>query len=721
MDCIRARRTLALAFSLTASMAAIETARAQQQTEITLETITVTGEAITQTEPDETEAETEENAWGPVDGYSATRSATGIKTDTPLKEIPQSVSVVGREAMEDQGASTVEDTLKYVPGVFTEAYGLDSRGDWARIRGGDPVEYLDGMRRLFGNYNNTRLDPYTLERVEVLKGPASMLYGQGSTAGILNLVSKRPHEEARREVGIQYGSFDRAQIQADATGKLTQDGRLLYRLVGVTRDSGTQVDFVDDDRYVFAPSLTWKPDADTSLTLLANLQKDETGSTTAFSPWEGTLFAGPNGKIPWSRFVSEPDFDAYDSESASIAALFEKRLNDVWTLRQNVRYVESSVNYQTLYPDVYTNPQNPFVDADRRKVNRYIYVNRPDAQIFTSDTSAEAELDTGPVEHKFLAGFDYTRFDEQTVSGVGYLTTPFDLYDPEYGNYTPPALSPDPDTSPRQIGFYLQDQIRYGPWVTVLGMRRDNVVDETEGAADEKSKATSYRAGLMYEFANGLTPYVSYTESFTPVSGTDFHNEPFDPREGTQWEAGFKFQPQGQDILINAALYDIIETNRLASDPDHPTEQIQIGEARFRGGEIEAIFGVRDDLDVIAGYAYTDAKITKGDNAGFHVETVPEHQASLWANYHFSLFGKDGFSLGGGVRYVGESWDGIDNLKTPSHTLFDAMFAYETERWKFQVNAINLADKKYLTTCLARGDCFLGKRRTILSNLTYKF
>ncbi|XSG82593.1 MAG: TonB-dependent siderophore receptor [Methyloligella sp. ZOD6] len=671
------------------------------------------------------EAETSanaESAWGPVDGYVAERTGTGIKTDTPLNEIPQSITVVTEQQIQDQGATSVQQALNYVPGVVAGPYGFDIRGDWARIRGQDPVQYLDGMRRIYGYYNNTRVDPYTLERIEVLKGPASVLYGAGSTAGIINLISKRPQEESHTEIGVLYGTHDFGQVQGDSTGKITKDGKWLYRLVGVARNSDTQVDYVEYDRYVFNPSITWRPDDKTELTVIANFQKDDTGSSANFLPWEGTVYPGPNGYLPWSTFVSDPDWDQYKTESASIEVLFDKELSDVWTFRQGLRYVDAEVDYRSMYPNVYTDPQNPFVDPARRSVQRYSYISQPHAQTFTSDSNFIADFNTGAVEHKVLLGVDYTRFKENSRQGSGFVATPFDLYDPDYSlPFIPPIALDLPETGTEQLGFYAQDQIKLGNWIAVLGIRNDEVTSSTEGQPDQDVNATTYRAGIMYEFANGLTPYFSYMQSFDPIFGTNFYGQAFDPLEGEQYEVGFKYQVPGKPIVVNGSLYDITQSNLQASDPNNPFNQIQIGEAKFKGGEIETIFTLNDNLDVIAGYAYTDAEYTAGDRAGFRVETVPQNQASLWATYRFSAFGVSGFAVGGGVRYVGTSWDGADSLKTPSYTLFDGMLSYDTEHWRYQINATNLGDERYVTTCLARGDCFLGEGRTVLGNITYKF
>ena len=662
-----------------------------------------------------------ETATSHVHGYVATRSGTGTKTDTPLRETPQSISVVTADRVTDQGATNVQESLRYVPGVFADAYGADSRGDYPRIRGQDPNIYLDGTRMVNTfNFNEWRPEPYTLERIEVLRGPSSVLYGDTSTAGLLNLISKRPQAESANEIGVQYGSFNRKQVQLDSTGKLTKDGEWLYRFVGVFRDSNTQTDYVKDDRILLAPSLTWRPTNNTSWTVLGTYQKDTTGSTTAFLPHEGTLYPGPNGFIPVSRFTSEPGWDRYQTETGAVSSLFEHRFSDALTVRQNMRYAHVEGIYHGLYPDVYSNPDNPFLDAERRTVARYIWARDSVKDNFTSDNNAELKFATGALLHKTLFGVDYRGYKERASSGSGYDATPFDLYAPVYTGVTPPTMSAEPDLRQSQLGLYAQDQLRLGPWLAVLGLRHDYVTSDTQGSPVEHYQATTGRAALMYELPFGVTPYVTYAQSFNPVFGSGVCATVCAPQRGEMVELGFKYNPTPGNA-INGAIFDTTERNRLASDPDNPLLSIQTGKVRIRGAELEVLTRVTPELDLIGAYTYLDARVESGDNAGKHVETVPGQQASLWAKYRLTLLGLPGVTLGGGVRYVGTSWDGTDTIRTPDYTLFDALVRYETGPWRLQVNASNLFDKRHLTTCLARGDCFLGSGRTVLGSVTYRF
>lgn len=663
-----------------------------------------------------------ETATGPVRGYVATRSGTGTKTDTPLRETPQSISVVTADRVTDQGATTVQEALRYVPGVFADAYGGDSRGDYPRIRGQDPNIYLDGTRVVnTWNFNEWRPEPYTLERIEVLRGPSSVLYGDTSTAGLLNLISKRPQAESASEIGVQYGSFNRKQVQLDSTGKLTKDGEWLYRFVGVFRDSNMQTDYVKDDRILLAPSLTWRPTNNTSWTVLGTYQKDKTGSSTAFLPHEGTLYPGPNGLIPVNRFTSEPGWDRYQTETGAVSSLFEHRFNDALTVRQNLRYTHVEGIYHGMYPDVYSTPDNPFLDAGRRTVARIVWARDSVKDNLTSDSNAELKFATGAVQHKTLFGVDYRGYKERASSGGGYDPTPFDLYAPVYTGVTPPDMTAEPDLRQSQLGLYAQDQLRLGPWLAVLGLRHDYVTSDTQGFPVEHYKATTGRAALMYELPWGVTPYVTYAQSFNPVFGSGIcATGSCAPQRGEMVELGFKYNPTPGNA-INGAIFDTTERNRLASDPDNPLLSIQTGKVRIRGAELEVLTRVTPELDLIGAYTYLDARVESGDNAGKHVETVPDHQASLWAKYRLTLLGLPGVTLGGGVRYIGQSWDGTDTIRTPDYTLFDAMVRYDNGPWRLQVNASNLFDKRHLTTCLARGDCFLGIGRTVLGSVTYKF
>ncbi|MGH8079051.1 MAG: TonB-dependent siderophore receptor [Lysobacter sp.] len=654
-------------------------------------------------------------------GYRADNAASATKTDTPIGETPQAITVVTGEQIRDQGALNIQDALNYAAGVRSEAYGLDSRGDWTLIRGSDPDEYLDGLRSAFNYYTSTtRTDPYMLERIEVLRGPASMLFGQGSTAGVINLVSKRPQAQTRREVGVQLGSFDRRQINADFTGPLTADGTWLYRIVGVYRDSDTQVDHVGDDRRLIAPSLTWRPSEDTSLTLQLRWQQDRTGSTSQFMQWSGLLTPNPNGRIPASRFIGDPDLDHYDSDRTTAGWLFEHRFNEHWSFSQTFRAVRNKVDYVSIYGDPFTDPFHPFIDAQQRVINREGWFALNKVRMQSIDQHVEGRFETGVIDHQMILGLDAVRFKQdsrQSFDGAvsrGGTLPPIDVFNPVYVPYTPTPLGPSVQTSQRQLGLYLQDQMHLGEhWIVVAGLRHDRVNSGLVGAADEKSSATTKRLGIMFHDWAGWSPYVSYSESFTPVPGTNFNTGlRYQPQKGEQVEAGVKYEPAGRDLSFTAATFELREENRLVPDPSNPNNNVQAGKTKVNGLELELAGRITSDLEITAHYNYleNDRQLT----------STPRHQAAVWAKQSFSIGGRDGFAAGLGARYFSDFVDGAGPA-TPSVVLGDAMASYEVGAWRWALNVNNLTDKRYFSFCGGRGDCWFGARRNIGLSATFTF
>lgn len=672
----------------------------------------------------------QEGATGPVQGFVAQRALSATKTDTPLIETPQAISVVTRDQMEAQGVQTLRESTRYSAGVVSSYF--DSRTDSFKARGGNVTQYQDGLLRTYGTYNSTKVEPYTLERVEFLRGPSSVLYGQGSVGGVLNLTSKRPQAERLREVQVQIGSHARKQIAADLTGPLDAKGRWLYRLVAVGRDSGTQVDHVGDDRLVLAPSLTWRPSADTSLTLQAHYQKDESGSLIGFFPWQGTRLPSAYGRIPTHTFISEPGWDAYDSDTTSWGYLFSHRLNGDWTLRQNLRRTTSDVDYRTLYTGFTADratgrPARPVFNPDNRTVTRDAAWQRNGGRMLLIDTQVEGHLRWGGVQHTLLAGLDAQR-NETTQSTWSGQAPSIDVYNPVYGQFTPPsasALKRQPDVTQKQLGLYLQDQLRWGAWTATLGLRHDRAQTDTEGrpAAAVDDKAWTKRLGVTYQAGGGWAPYLGYSESFQPLGGVDAYGTPYKPQRGEQWEAGVKWMPEGRGISAFAAVYQLREKNRKTSDPSNPLNNLQTGEVKIRGFEAEMTASLARNWDWTVGYAYTDAKITRSNTSdqGQRVAGVPEHTASSWLMHRFAAQGRGGWTVGAGLRYTGSQWTGTTAIDTPSVLLADAMVAYDAGDWRVALNLNNLTDKVNITQCLARGDCFYGERRNVVLTGTYRF
>lgn len=654
----------------------------------------------------------------PVIGYRARRAVTATKTDTPLAETPQSVTVVTRDQMLDQGATTLQDALTYAAGVRSDAYGLDSRADSFLVRGSNPSRYLDGLQLYSaGWYTATaRPDPYTLERLEVLRGPAGMLFGAGTAGGVLNMVSKRPQAEASREVGMQLGSWGRKQLQADLTGPLTADGTWSYRLVALHRQADTQVDHVPDDRSLLMPSLSWRPSAATALTLQGLWQQDKTGSTSQFLPWQGSVLRNVNGPLPTSRFIGEPG-DGYDTERKTFGWLFEHRFDDRWTFRQNLRSARTFNDSHYHYGDFFSLPGGWGLDpAGQRLLGRVNDRSLARTRMLGLDNHLEGHLATGPVQHTLLVGAEYSRQRQDKREGTAYSA--IDAYRPVYGPGHVPVtrLSDEPRTTQRNAGIYVQDQMRWSRWILVAGLRHDRSTAGTAGTAAETTTATSRRLGAMYLLPSGWSPYLSYTESFTPQAGTDMNGRLFEPLRGEQLEAGVKYQPAGQPTSFTASVYSLKEKNRIVADRTSPNRGRQLDATRNEGLELELKTALGRDFELIANYNHirVDAKLSD----------MPRSQLSVWGKYRFSIAGLHGFSAGAGLRHMSGFRDvdgGAAGPRLPAVALVDLMLAYESDRWRYALNVNNATDKVYFSTCLARGDCWWGARRNIVASATYKF
>lgn len=675
-----------------------------------------------------------------VEGQLTQRSAT--KSDIPIAETPRSISIETRQDLWDKGALNLADAYVYTPGVIGDTYGYATRGDWVMVRGLSVPEYRDSLQALFGSYNNTRSDIYTLEQVEILRGPAAVLYGQGSPGGLVNVVSKQPHFDRANELVAEVGNYNRKQVAADFTGPLSNT--LAYRLVGVYRDSDTQIDHVKDDGWVIAPSLTWQPQEGTRLTLLANFQKNDGDTAAQFLPIEGTLRPAPNGEyLPRDIYYGEPGFNQYITETQSYTLLAEHAFNANWSIDATARYTDGDADYNQVWHSFIggnrwvMDPNTPDALYKDGLAPRTFYRAQSSSEQFAIDTRVRGHFTTGALDHSLLIGAQYQDVETQSSTkrlwalgfnpvtrqpGMSYgpvtIGDEFWLnpFNPTYGNIPSAALfdliAPSASSSEtKDLGIYLSDQIELDNWIFNLGLRHDRV--ETGDQDDEK---TTYSVGVMYRFDNGLSPYANYSESFEPVVGTRFDGSQFDPQEGRQYEIGLKYQPDFlPGAIITAAYFDIEQTGLLAADPDHPNFQAQLGEVNIDGYELDAQIPWQDFAFELS-YSHIETETS----AGHRLASIPENQASLWATYRPSQT-LEGFKAGLGVRYVGENWNGADTLKTPSYTLLDAMVGYEFDQWDLTLNARNLTDKDYIATCLARGDCFLGEQRTVVARLAYRF
>lgn len=682
-----------------------------------------------------------ETAWGPVEGYTATRTAAGSKTDTALVEAPRSISVATRQQMDDRSVHSLDDAVRYMPGITASSYGSDTRIDWLRVRGFEPTQFLDGLPLPKGVYANPKPETWNLDRLALLRGPASSVYGQTPPGGLLDMVSRRPSAEASSEIQLQYGSDNHRQINFASTGKIDDAGQFLYGISGVVRDSDTQIDHIENKRYNIAPSLTWNIDDDTKFTLLTQFTRDDTGVTSQFYPIQGTKIDMPFGKISHHKNLGDPDYDFYDRTYYALGYAFEHRLNDVWQFKQNLRYTKSDLSFQTVTVNSYNPSFAGFTVDAQGNVGRGTTNVDEDISQFAVDNNFQADFATGDIRHTLLLGLDHQRSNTNYTSIFG--TAPdINVNNPIYGQpITRPARSSafyDYDQKTYQTGLYVQDQMALDQWRLTLGGREDWVhtgtqfINKGDATNTQRDKAFSGNAALSYVFDSGFVPYLSYAESFQPTSGADATSTgSLKPTEGKQWELGIKYQPPGSKTLLSAAVYDLTQKNvAVNSIVNNVTITSQTGEVKVKGLELEAVSDVTDNLKVIAAYTLAKSEVQKGVDKGNRLQLMPNQQASLWTDYTWHSGVLDGFGIGGGVRYTGNTYGDKANTwlgKADAYTVFDASVHYDLGRLdnslkgaSLAINATNLFDKDYISTCDGYY-CYYGDQRSVIASATYKW
>ncbi|OKO72939.1 TonB-dependent siderophore receptor [Bradyrhizobium sp. AS23.2] len=674
-----------------------------------------------------------ETPLGPVNGYVAKRSSSGTKTNTPIMETPQSVSVIGAEQIRDQKPNKLDEVLRYTAGVRAGTFGADTRNDWWLIRGfksDDIGLFLDGMQLYYTAYASWKLQPFNMERVEVLRGPSAVLYGGSSPSGIVNVISKMPPVEPIRYIETGVNNFGNAYVGFDVGGPVAtqpENGKLFYRVVGEVQNGGTQVNFTPDNNYFIAPSFTWRPDADTTFTVLASASKQDTRGIN-FLPYRGTVTNAPFGKIPTSFFAGDPSVDKFTREQEMLGYLFERNLTDDLTFRQNARFAHVDLTYRGYVGSGWS-------DINTAMLGRYNWYAKDTANQADLDNQLEYRFNTGPVKHTMLFGIDLKGYQIDDYQAFGFGVPPINVLNPVYGG----AEVPLPSTpfrnyliTQKQAGTYLQDQMKLGNFTLVLSGRND-WVETTQAARDtgavvgqRDDSKFSGRAGLIYNFDNGIAPYVAYATSYNPIIGLNATNQLFLPETGKQAEIGLKVAPKGFDGYFTVSAFDLVRQNVPTTAPVIvPVLQTQTGEVTSRGIEIEAAANATKELKLIGSFTAYHLFTSKDLDPALIGKTptnTPQTLISGWADYTFKDGPLAGFGFGGGVRYVGSSWaDAANTLEVPSVVLGDLAVHYEWQNWRTAINVINLTDKIYVASCASDTSCFYGDRRRVTASVSYKW
>ena len=668
----------------------------------------------------------------PVKGYISNYSRAATKSDVALREVPQSISVVTRDNMDDRAVQSVSEAMLYSANVNAQRYGADVRSDYFTVRGFPADLYLDGLRipqiaSQPGGYSGFVVEPYSLESVEILRGPSSALFGQSNVGGIVNMVSKAPQVEAAHEIYLRGGSFERKELGFDTTGAINNDPRFTYRLNGMFRDSNTYYKFGKNNRFAINPSFAWRPDTDTSLIVSGGYLKDDMGQAGVIIPAYGSVLPSPTGKTISRHFSDgDPRNAVYKKETGYVGYAFEHRFNDTFTVRQNFRYSHMKTDYRNLFTGVL-----PTSGWNGYTIPRTNYLAQPKLDALAFDTQLESRFDTGPMSHTLLIGVDqqWQRLDNYTASARGPSQ---DLFNPTYDQDVA-SLSPTNRLLQKQYqtGIYVQDQIEAGNFRLTFGGRKDFVRIDSEQTALSTGRIVDYeqnpnkftgRVGVAYLFDSGFVPYALYSTSFLPV--LTLSDTPLKPTTGTLKEVGLKYAPEGEDYSVTLSAFEAEQqnvVNRISGI------YYQTDEVRVRGVELEGTARLWNRLNLTGALSFQDPEVSESQNPaqiGKLPYTVPKNQQSLFVSYDMPLPNSINGNLvvGGGVRRIGKTaGDTLNTFYVPSYTLVDAFLRYDLGNYRLQVNAYNLGDKKYVAGCNSTSQCYFGQGRSVMATTSVRW
>ncbi|WP_413722465.1 TonB-dependent siderophore receptor [Sodalis sp. RH24] len=682
-----------------------------------------------------TAAQTADSADAPTRGYTANTSRGATKTDQPLITTGQSVSVVTRRQMDDQAALTVNSALNYTPGVFTNFAGGATRYETVSLRGfhgGDTNNtFLDGLRLMSdgGSYNNLQIDPWFLERVDVIRGPSSALYGQTIPGGLVMMTSRRPRFASEGHIKLMAGNNATTGAAFDYTGAVSD--QWAFRLTGITRHSDTQYDHQREERYAIAPSLLWQPDGNTSLLLKAYLQKDPSGGYHSAVPADGSLYASSGAKLDRGFFDGESSLNTFKRRQQIYGYEFDHSIDDVWSIRSNGSYTHANVDQQQVYQIGW--------NSDRTLLNRYYSGESSSLAAYAMDNQLVADFSTGDLQHKVVLGGEYHEYTNDLWDDSAYATPLNALTGvsggpglfTDYGLTVPGVTRVDAKRRYSQSGVYLQDEMTLDKWHLDLSGRYDRIVAKnttfnTDTTYRRQDDHISGRGSLLYAFDSGISPYVSFSQAVTPQALSGADGNLLKPTTSEQYEAGIKYQPPGTSSLYTLAVYDLTQKD-VANRIVQGSYYVPAGKVHSQGIELEARTQLTERLAGIAGYTYNRVRFRDAvdGNDGNTPYVTPDQMASLWAQYQADY----GINLGGGVRYIGRQWaDNENTRRVPSVTLLDVSLRADLAAWNpqwkgayVQLNANNLTDRKYVAACYGTGYCYWGAERSLVATVGYDF
>ncbi|WP_390337730.1 TonB-dependent siderophore receptor [Vibrio harveyi] len=666
---------------------------------------------------------------------------TATKTSLEPEETPQAITIITKDEIDLRGVSTVSEALRYSSGVNTELRGgAVTRLDLFNIRGFiNYTNFYDGLPLLFNGWNlQPQIDAAAVEQVEVFKGPTSVLYGNIPPGGMVNIIAKTPQSEPANTVSVSTGTNSLKEVNFDTTGQIG-DSNVNYRIVGMAKQRDGQAETSEDERYLIAPSFDWQATDNTLVNVNVYYQNDPSAGIYTTVPAAGSVLDNPLGSLSPDTYLGDKNWNTYEREVLMIGYKILHDFNNNWQFLQNARYMTADSYQENTY--------NSPLAADNRTIGRNAYLTDEDSTSFVIDNQLSGYVAHGNFEHNLLLGLDYQYLDSDVKykDTLGYSLTQ-DIFNPNHNQIDRDALKfayqQALDIKTKQLGVYFQDQLRYNNLVMIAGLRWDKYESDTNTVSDYLGTVTpskekldennvSFRVGALYELDFGLSPYLTYSESFEPIAGADASGKAFDPSTGHQWELGFKYAPLGGDVSGNLALFHITKKNAILTDPNNPyAPQYQAGEVVSQGAELEAKWQATPQADLTLNYTYINMEIK--EDSYYHQEGktpvwVPEQTASLWANYYYEST-LTGLRTSAGVRYVGKTeMDAQNSDQVPDYTLVDLAASYDLsaasqslDGASVTLSASNIFDEEYYS-CYDKNNCWFGAERSIEAKLEYKF
>lgn len=637
---------------------------------------------------------------------------SGDKSGQDFKNAAQSVSIINEQAIRDIGANKkLDDVLGYEAGVVSKQFGADNKTNWYKIRGFDANTTLDGTSLSNNGFFVWEQEIYGLEKIEILKGANSFNYGATDAGGTVNQVSKRPKNFEFGEVNFSVGNFSNRTVSGDYNGVISD--ALSYRLVGLYSKGNYPLDHTGMEQYYIAPSISWKISDKTNLTLLASTLKKQGTPTNGFMPGYGSLIATPYGKIGYDTNLGEPGRDYFDRRQLSLGYEFSHDFGEELKFTQNYRYGKMDHDFLGVF--AFSS------DNDRLGFRGYSYLNG-DSTVHNIDNRLSKTFSFDQVKNTVLVGYDYKRSKADAENnGFGGVPT-IDLFNPVYGS--PFTVTGNPYVLRlKQEGLYAMNKFDWNDTVLLnLAVRRDNYDSSSYISLVNNSNSgdkNTHNASIMVKTPLGISPYVTHSTSFNPQLGADASGRAYKPFNGKQLEVGFKYDPSWLKASFNLAFFDLKEKNALVSDISNI--QVQAGERHNRGVELQSDLKFNDNLSARLSYTHNNAEQDISTTLTTRAPLIPDNQASVQLNYkHTQGTVLNGLRLSVGVRYNGSTEDEryYPGLEVASYTLVDAMASYPlSDKWNLQLNASNLFDKEYLSSCDFY--CYYGTSRRVDAQLSY--